>query len=118
MAMSTPAFQRDLPSLRQEGTLILDSTLVTGGSGFKGRTLLVPVTGTAERELGNVTLAGVVTLGVMGEILGWLKPGSLRQAVESVSPSRFRAQNLAGYDAGVVLYRQAMAPQAPGGRNG
>ena len=60
----------------------------------------------AERTLKNGSLAGVVMLGVMNELLPWLKPGSLRHAIEAHSPSRARAQNVAAFDAGVALYLQ------------
>ena len=86
VAMSQPALDKYLPSLKQDGTLIYDSGLVKpAGGGF--RSVGLPATDIAHRTFGRDVVANVIMLGCLAALSGVASRDALRRAIaQSVPP--------------------------------
>jgi 2-oxoglutarate ferredoxin oxidoreductase subunit gamma len=105
LCMSQEAARRYLPHVHPSTTIILDSTNI-GPDAIppRGRIHRLPITEQAIRAGGKV-VANTVALAVMNELAGLVSPGSLRQAIVSRVPERFRELNEHAIEAGLSLVR-------------
>jgi 2-oxoglutarate ferredoxin oxidoreductase subunit gamma len=88
LSLSQEAYQRYMPSLREEGLLIVDQDLVHTQSVRPDITLLAfPFTAEAEK-MGRRIAANVMALGTLARVTGLVKPESLAQAIPSRLPER------------------------------
>lgn len=82
VAMTQQACDRYLPSLKPEGTLILDSFFVEKlPERAGGRTFAVPLSKIAIDELGNPLYANIIMLGFMNGVTEQVAPEHLEAAV-------------------------------------
>jgi 2-oxoglutarate ferredoxin oxidoreductase subunit gamma len=102
VAMSQSALDRYLPSLKEDGVLIIDPGLVTNTHGTKARVLEVPATETAQR-LGNRICANMVILGFVQAATNMISKEDLVEVVKDSVPARFLDLNLRAVDAGIEL---------------
>lgn len=112
VAMAQSSFGSDFPHLKQDGKLIVEPTLVKDTKGFRGATFPVLAMQLSEHVAGSTLYANSVLLAVLDEVLGFLAPGAMREAVGRRSPGRSREENLKAYDAGKAYYAQTFAKPA------
>ena len=110
VAMSQAAVGRYLGDLRPEGTLIIDSELVSRvPSSAPTRLLKGAFTRVAGEELGRAIVANMVMLGFLIQGTGAVTLDSLRQAVRTGVPRGTEELNLQALERGIELAREALA---------
>jgi 2-oxoglutarate ferredoxin oxidoreductase subunit gamma len=103
------AFDDDIGSLKPEGILIVESTIVRVDDAYQGKALGVPAMEMAEKAAGNVRYGGPVILGVMDSLIHWLRPGALEKAVQTLSPTRAKEENMLAFAAGTEFGASLLA---------
>lgn len=86
LAMSQEACDKYLPSLRDDGILIIDSSYVKEVGETNARVYSAPITNVARDELGRTVVANIVALGVLVGITQAVGKEALLEAVLSRVP--------------------------------
>jgi 2-oxoglutarate ferredoxin oxidoreductase subunit gamma len=107
VAMSQPALDRFLPSLKPGGILIYDSDLVKLGDGdapthpHRGaRCFALPATDIAHKTFGRDVVANAIVLGFLAALTGVVSREALRQAISESVPPKTAETNLAAFERG------------------
>jgi 2-oxoglutarate ferredoxin oxidoreductase subunit gamma len=99
VAMSQPALDKFLPSVKDGGLLIYDSDLVRPGpDGVKSCGLAA--TDIAHRTFGRDVVANVVMLGFLAGLTGVVSAEPLRRAISENVPSKTVKMNLEAFEQG------------------
>ena len=105
VAMFQTAYEKYIPSLADDGVLVIDSQLVTNLTRPVANTFSVPATQIAT-DLGNRMAANMVMLGFLSECLGLVREETLLETVaEQVNP-RFAELNQEAVRAGIAYARE------------
>ncbi|MFQ5805847.1 MAG: 2-oxoacid:acceptor oxidoreductase family protein [Phycisphaerae bacterium] len=99
VAMSQPALEEYLPSLRKGGILIYDSDLVKPGNGAF-RAVGLPATDMAHKTFGRDVVANLIMLGCLAGLTGAASRASLRQAILESVPPKTVDMNLEAFEEG------------------
>ena len=100
VALSQPAYDKFVPQLQEDGTVIVERDLVrVAGLGSRARVLSLPATRIAE-ELGRRMVMNVVTVGFLSAVTGLLDPEALRRAVAASVSDASRELNLRAFERG------------------
>lgn len=99
VAMSQTALDRYLPSLKEDGVLIIDPGLVTDTHDTKARVFKVIATETAQ-ALGSRICANMVILGFLQAATNMMSKDDLAEVVKESVPARFVDLNLRALEAG------------------
>jgi 2-oxoglutarate ferredoxin oxidoreductase subunit gamma len=91
LAMTQEALDKYYPDLKAQGTLIIDSTLVT--SPPSSLHFAIPLTDLAREELQNVMVANVISLGAIAAITEIVPREPLTQAVLARAPRGTEEKN-------------------------
>jgi 2-oxoglutarate ferredoxin oxidoreductase subunit gamma len=106
VVMSQEAYSKFVPTLKDDGVLIVEEDLVKVGDLPPGiRFFRCPATRLAE-ELGKRMVLNIVMVGFFGAATGLVRPDSLRQAVAASVPDHFRDVNLQAFDKGYEWGKQ------------
>jgi 2-oxoglutarate ferredoxin oxidoreductase subunit gamma len=106
LAMSQAALEEYLPSLRDDGLLIVDSYLVE--SVTREGAVQIPFTLMASEECGRKLFANVIALGAVAELTGVVTWESLREAVLERVPKGTEQINEKALELGREAAREAM----------
>lgn len=108
LAFSLPALLKFAPRLRKGGLLLVNATIVKGGTERDDvRYHPVPAGELAER-IGDAQLANLVVLGAYLKLSGLLSPGSVARALEKTLPAHRRhllPLNRRALEAGAALFQ-------------
>ena len=99
VAMSQPALDKYLPSIKEDGILVYDSDLVklsNGGLNAFG----LPATDVAHKTFGRDVVANVIMLGYLAGLIGVVSHDSLRKAISESVPPRTVDTNLQAFEEG------------------
>lgn len=99
VCMFQDAYNRYIPTVKQDGMLVIDPNLVTNPDRNIACTFEVPATEIAV-ELGNRMAANMVMLGFLSESTGILKLDDLKDVVADHVSERFRELNMKAIDVG------------------
>ncbi len=99
ICMFQDAYNRYIPTVKQNGMLIIDPGLVTNADKNIPQTFEVPATDMAV-ELGNRMAANMVMLGFLTESTGMLQLDALKEVVANHVSARFVELNMKAIDAG------------------
>ncbi len=102
VTMSQEAYDKYIPNLRENGTLIIDSDLVkvkTQSSDKKIKTFGIPSTRFAE-ELGNRITANLVMMGFFTAVTKITSPEAMKKALPGLVPDRYLDLNIKAFDTG------------------
>ena len=99
VAMSQPALDEYLPSLKEGGLLIHDSDLVQPGEG-RFHAFGLPATSIAEKTFGRDVVANVIILGYLAGLTDVASHDSLRRAISESVPPKTVDMNLEAFEAG------------------
>ncbi|MFH1845169.1 MAG: 2-oxoacid:acceptor oxidoreductase family protein [bacterium] len=109
-AMSQAAVDRYLADLRPDGTLIVDTELVTRlPQDAPYRILRGPFTQVAGEELGRAIVANMVMLGFLAAATGVVGRDNLRQTVRQGVPPGTEGLNLKALERGMELAEEELA---------
>ena len=105
VALFQSAYEKYLPTLSEDGVLVIDPQLVTDLKKPIAHTFAVPATQIAV-DLGNRMAANMVVLGFLSECLGLLEEKALLEVIrEQVNP-RFVELNLQAAKAGIAYPKE------------
>ncbi|MGL5513399.1 MAG: 2-oxoacid:acceptor oxidoreductase family protein [Sporomusa sp.] len=107
LAMSQEACDKYIGLLKQEGRLIVDTTLVKTVPDVAAQTLALPITHIARNELGNVMVANIVALGAIAGCAGVVGLDCLVQAVLARVPKGTEQLNQKALETGFALGQAA-----------
>ncbi len=99
IAMSQPALDEYLPSLRNGGILVYDSDLVKPGRPAV-HAVGLPATSIAEQTFGRDVVANVIMVGCLAGLTGVVSADSLRKAISESVPPKTVDMNLRAFDEG------------------
>ena len=91
LAMTQESLDKYLPELKDDGTLVIDSTLVTDVPDRRHYGL--PFTRLAREQLQNIMVANVISLGAISAITGIVTPEALLSAVLARAPRGTEEKN-------------------------
>ena len=112
LAMTQPALDEYLPSLREDGMLVVDSHLVDNVE--REGAILIPFTILAIEECGRKLFANVVALGAIVELTQAVSWESLRSAVLARVPKGTEEINGKALEVGRRAARAALEGKANG----
>lgn len=118
VAMNQPAYEKFVPRLRPEGTLIYDQDLVITDPGHEPAGIDkhgLSATDIASKKLDRKIVANMVMLGYMNTLLDLVSPEALTKAVLQNVPKGTEKLNLDALGEGVGLARRAMESRAMSG---
>ena len=101
MVMSQSAFEENLPSLKKDGILLVDSTYVSEVSG--NRIFAIPFSKVAREKFGRENVANIIALGAVTQVFPVISKKSMEQAVLNRVPQRFIEMNKKAFKEGVKL---------------
>ncbi len=96
VSMSQSALDTYLPSLEDEGSLIIDTGLVETARDSVG----LPATKIAEEELGLRMVANIVMLGYFAAKTGYVGKDALKESIESLVPKGTEEKNIKAFEMG------------------
>lgn len=99
-AMSQPALDAYAQTLADDGTLVIDSTLVTDVPGRFANVAAIPATAMAEEVIGMRVVANVIMFGALARITGWASPEACRQAIADTVPPKALDKNYTAFNLG------------------
>ena len=110
VAMSQSALDRHIGDLLPDGTLIVDSSMVTRvPDGLSGPLYRIPATRTAADELDRQVVANTVMLGATARLTNTVSIGGLIAAMEASVPSHTVDLNRRAIQAGVALAEELVS---------
>ncbi len=99
LAMNQASCDAYLPDLKQNGLLVVDSTLV--GQIPTGRAVAIPITDIARKDVGRELVANMVALGAVGQLTNIVSLESLKAALTSKVPKGTEEMNLKALRCGI-----------------
>ena len=87
VALSVPAANGYIKSLRRNGVFIYDSGLITEPPAFNGTTIGVPFSRIAKEEIGRIQTTNSLALGAVVGLTGIVSVDSLRKAIIEAVPA-------------------------------
>ena len=106
LAMSQDAYEENLPLLKPEGTLIVDSTHVSEIA--DAHVYAIPFTRIAREKFGRENVANIIALGSITQIASYVSHEGMAQAVAKRVPARFLELNKKAFEAGRAAAREAI----------
>ena len=105
VAMFQTAYEKYIPTLEEDGVLVIDPGLVTNQTRPIANTFEVPATQIAV-DLGNRMAANMVMLGFLSEALGIIKHQDLLDVVKDTVNPRFVELNFKAVEAGAAYAKE------------
>ena len=118
VAMTQPAYEKFVPLLRPEGTLIYDQDLVVTEARHEPAGIDkhgLSATDIAFKKLGRKIVANMVMLGYMNTFLSLVTPEALEKAVSQNVPKGTEKLNLDALHEGIDAAREQMESRATSG---
>ncbi len=103
VAMSQDALNVLLKDLKENGTLIVDSTNVTTVPETKANTHKLPITETAKKTFGEALYANMIMLGVFTKITKLVNPKSVEETIRANVSAKTVETNLKAFMKGLEL---------------
>lgn len=107
VAMSQAALQRHLKSLRQDGTLLIDSGPIKETPKHPRKTFKIPANLTSQEKLGSPLHANMVMLGAFTKITKVVTTEAVEKAIADYVPSNEIQTNLKAFKLGLTLSAKA-----------
>ena len=111
VAMAQPGYEKFIPHLKSDGTLILDKDLVVTDSGLEPSGIKkhgISATDIAFKKFGRKIMANMVVLGYMNTLLQLVAEEALARAISSNVPRGTEELNLKAFREGIELARLEM----------
>ena len=104
LALNQKACDENLPSMKPEGLVIIDSNLVK--KVLWGKVVRVPFSRRAQQKFENQKVTNMLALGALVPFCPWVSPRFLRKAVEKRMPRSMVELNLLAFQEGLKLARR------------
>lgn len=106
VALTQESFSKYIGDLKDEGTAIIDSELVTDISNSKGNLIVLDMVKSAREELGKLLGLNIIALGALVEISGIVSHDSIEKALMKRVPKGFEEYNKKAIEIGFKLARE------------
>lgn len=106
LAMSQSAYEENLPSLKKEGVLLVDSSYVSEVSG--PRIYAIPFSKIAREKFGRENVANIIALGAITQFFPIISAKSMETAVLNRVPKRFIEMNKKAFKEGVKAGKKTL----------
>jgi 2-oxoglutarate ferredoxin oxidoreductase subunit gamma len=106
VAMSQNALEKYLKDLKEDGTLLVDKSMVRDVATTKARVLTVAATKMAGTKLKSKICANMIMLGVLTKATGIASQQAVERAINESVPSRVRKLNIQGFRIGLKYGEQ------------
>jgi len=103
IAMSQEAVEKNIKDLKEEGILLLDSSLAKTAPETKAKTFKTPATKIAESFCGGKLFANMVMLGALVKITNIVSEESMEKAICESTAEKILSANLEAYKKGKKL---------------
>ncbi len=103
VAMNQEAVEKNLKDLKEDGTLIVDSSVAKNIPETRAKTFKIPATETAEKEIGEKLYANIIMLGAVTKITRIVDEESMTEAIEETFPEKTLEKNMKAYNEGTRL---------------
>jgi len=104
LALDQRACDENLPDMKPEGLVIIDSDLVE--KVFWGKVVRVPFSGWAQKKFKEQKVANMLALGALVPFCAWVSSRSLRKALNKRIPPGIAQLNLSAFREGLRLARR------------
>lgn len=106
LAMSQDAYEENVPLLKADGMLMVDSTYVSDTA--DAHVYAIAFTRIAREQFGRENVANIIALGAMTRICPHVSAEAMQQAVEKRVPERFLELNRKAFAAGQQAASEAI----------
>lgn len=103
IAMNQQAVEKNIKDLKEDGTLIVDSSYVKETPETKAKVFRIPATEIAEKEIGGRLYANVVMLGALTKITRIADEASMTKAIKDSFSEKGLDKNTEAYNRGKQL---------------
>jgi 2-oxoglutarate ferredoxin oxidoreductase subunit gamma len=103
VAMNQEAIERDLRDLEENGTLIIDNSIIKSVPETKARIFDIPATETAEKLVGSKIYANILMLGALAKIANIVSEKAMEKAIEDTMARKDVETNKQAYRRGREL---------------
>jgi 2-oxoglutarate ferredoxin oxidoreductase subunit gamma len=101
--MNQEALDKNLQDLKENGLLLIDSSLVKNVPQVKAKVYEIPATDLSEKAFGQKTYANMIMLGTLNKITSLISHESMEKAVKDTVAEKTAAANLQAYKRGIEL---------------
>ncbi len=106
VAMSQKALDKYLKDLKEDGTLLVDESMVREVPKIKARVFTVPATKMAENKLKSKICANVIMLGALTKATDIISQRAGEKAITQSVPKEAQKVNIQGFRIGLKLVKQ------------
>jgi len=103
IAMSQEVLDKNLRDLKENGLLLIDSSLVKKVPQVKAKVYEIPAAELSEKAFGQKTYANMIMLGALTKITKLASYESMEKAVKDTVGEKTAAANLQAYKKGITL---------------
>ena len=103
IVMNQEALDKNLQDLKENGLLLIDSSLVKNVPQVKAKVYEIPATDLSEKAFGQKTYANMIMLGTLNKITSLISHESMEKAVKDTVAEKTAAANLQAYKRGIEL---------------
>lgn len=100
VAMSQEALEKNIKDLKENGTLLIDSSNITKVPNAKARIFRIPASEISEKFCGDKLYANMVMLGALTKITNIVDENSIRMAIRDITTKKALAINLKAFERG------------------
>jgi 2-oxoglutarate ferredoxin oxidoreductase subunit gamma len=106
VAMSQNALDKYIKDLKEDGTLLVDESMVREVPKTKARIFTVPATIMAENKLKSKICANMIMLGALIKATGIISQQAVEKAITQSVPNEVQKVNIQGFRIGLKLVKQ------------
>ncbi len=106
VAMNQNALDKYLSDLKEDGTLLVDQSMVGEIPKIKARVFMVPATKMAETKLGSKICANMIMLGALTKATGVTSQEAVEKAITESVSEEARKVNIKGFRIGLELVKK------------
>lgn len=103
VAMNQEAVDCNLKNLKENGILLIDSSIVKDVPKTSAKIHAIPATEIAEKTLGQKLVANMIMLGALTKIANIVDDRNMKKAIEESVPKNAASLNLKAYETGKNL---------------
>ena len=100
IALNQEAVEKNIKDLKEDGTLLMDSSIVKDVSMVQARVFKIPATQIAEEACGEKLYANIVTLGALTEATHIVSEKAMERAIEDTFAGKGADMNRLAYKKG------------------
>ena len=103
LSTSKSSFEQYFQNIKEGAIIVIDSNLVGDFEDKRYKVYKVPIIEATARELGNVVVVSVVSLGITAKLTGIISKENLRKAILEKAPKGYEELNLKALELGFSL---------------